>query len=235
MEDEAFLRAIRDEPGNEAIRLVYADWLDERNDPRGEFLRLCDRLQNKATVPREPGPDTIRRLNELLAAIDPGWVASVAMPPGPWDAIESLEARYDDPTFLGRWRNFVLACGEAIRPDLPAEARDWLDAAASFDRGERSATELADLYAVARAFDSDRASSDPWPVQCRLTVVMTALGVRFSGFDGVDASRWHEGAWHFLNCGESAGLPGSLLMRFLRWHFGALLEEQRPPGGITAG
>jgi uncharacterized protein (TIGR02996 family) len=29
-DDEAFIRAIVDAPGDEAPRLVYADWLDER-------------------------------------------------------------------------------------------------------------------------------------------------------------------------------------------------------------
>jgi uncharacterized protein (TIGR02996 family) len=35
----AFVAAIRANPGVETLRLVYADWLDERGDPRGEFLR----------------------------------------------------------------------------------------------------------------------------------------------------------------------------------------------------
>lgn len=38
-EDEAFIRAIVDNPGDDTARLVYADWLDERNDPRGPYLR----------------------------------------------------------------------------------------------------------------------------------------------------------------------------------------------------
>lgn len=37
--DDAFLRAIIASPSDEALRLVYADWLDEQNDPRGRYLR----------------------------------------------------------------------------------------------------------------------------------------------------------------------------------------------------
>lgn len=37
-EEEAFLRAITANPADEATRLVYADWLEERGDPLGEFL-----------------------------------------------------------------------------------------------------------------------------------------------------------------------------------------------------
>lgn len=39
-DERAFLRAIRAEPHDDALRLIYADWLDERGDPRGEFIRI---------------------------------------------------------------------------------------------------------------------------------------------------------------------------------------------------
>jgi uncharacterized protein (TIGR02996 family) len=38
--DEELLAAIRANPADDAPRLVYADWLEERGDPRGEFIRL---------------------------------------------------------------------------------------------------------------------------------------------------------------------------------------------------
>jgi len=37
-EEEAFLRAIRESPHDEAPRLIFSDWLEERGDLRGEFL-----------------------------------------------------------------------------------------------------------------------------------------------------------------------------------------------------
>jgi uncharacterized protein (TIGR02996 family) len=37
---DAFLDAIRENPDDDAHRLVYADWLEERGDPRGEFIRV---------------------------------------------------------------------------------------------------------------------------------------------------------------------------------------------------
>lgn len=49
--EQAFLEAIRQEPEDDTHRLVFADWLDERDDPRGRFIRcqvqaeqrpLCD-------------------------------------------------------------------------------------------------------------------------------------------------------------------------------------------------
>jgi carbon storage regulator len=43
-EEKAFVQAIEEGPGDEGLRLVFADWLEERGDPLGEFLRLRCRL-----------------------------------------------------------------------------------------------------------------------------------------------------------------------------------------------
>jgi uncharacterized protein (TIGR02996 family) len=37
--EEPFLRAIREDPDKNAIRLVFADWLEERGDPLADFMR----------------------------------------------------------------------------------------------------------------------------------------------------------------------------------------------------
>lgn len=58
-DDDAFLRSIRQNPADHLRRLVYADWLDERGDPRGEYLRLACRL------------------SELRDSIDPTWRQAV--------------------------------------------------------------------------------------------------------------------------------------------------------------
>lgn len=38
--EAAFLEAVCADPANDGPRLIYADWLDDRGDPRGEFIRL---------------------------------------------------------------------------------------------------------------------------------------------------------------------------------------------------
>jgi uncharacterized protein (TIGR02996 family) len=43
-DDAAFLRAIQEDLDDSGRRLVYADWLEERGDPRGEYLRLGCRM-----------------------------------------------------------------------------------------------------------------------------------------------------------------------------------------------
>jgi uncharacterized protein (TIGR02996 family) len=58
-EDAGFLQALLAAPEDDALRLVYADWLEERGDPRGEYLRCqCARAalilpwQRRLTVGR---------------------------------------------------------------------------------------------------------------------------------------------------------------------------------------
>ncbi|VTR92377.1 unnamed protein product [Gemmata massiliana] len=71
-EDDAFIRAIVDNPGDDTPRLVYADWLDDRDDPRGPYLRA-----ERDAV--ETGD--IARLRELAVGLDSVWVARVSRPP----------------------------------------------------------------------------------------------------------------------------------------------------------
>src|SRR5262245_47789794 len=38
--EAAFLADIAADPGDDLVRLIFADWLSERGDPRGDFLRV---------------------------------------------------------------------------------------------------------------------------------------------------------------------------------------------------
>jgi uncharacterized protein (TIGR02996 family) len=78
-DDEAFIRAILDSPGDEGPRLVYADWLEERGDSRSAYVRaemdwaerwpVCDRIEESA------------EMAQTGAGLDPVWVARVTRPP----------------------------------------------------------------------------------------------------------------------------------------------------------
>jgi uncharacterized protein (TIGR02996 family) len=73
-DEDAFVRAILADPINQGLRLLYADWLEERGDPRAEYLRL------RAALDGQPPAGTSReallaRAEALQAALDPGWVA----------------------------------------------------------------------------------------------------------------------------------------------------------------
>jgi uncharacterized protein (TIGR02996 family) len=42
--DEEFVRALAASPGDVAVSLIYADWLEERRDRKGPFIRLWAEL-----------------------------------------------------------------------------------------------------------------------------------------------------------------------------------------------
>src|ERR1700676_1487938 len=75
--DDAFLQAIRERPDDDAPRLLYADWLDERGDPRGEFIRVQCALAGLSEYdPRRW--DLAARERELLSEHDKAWLGPLA-------------------------------------------------------------------------------------------------------------------------------------------------------------
>jgi uncharacterized protein (TIGR02996 family) len=69
-QEQAFLQAIVDNPGDDAVYLILADWLEEYDDPRrAELLRLHRQLLASCCEPDEHPERTAwqRRLVQLLA------------------------------------------------------------------------------------------------------------------------------------------------------------------------
>jgi uncharacterized protein (TIGR02996 family) len=79
-EDEAFIRAIVAAPRDDAPRLVYADWLDERGDKRGPYLRatVAWRRHLHDVGMREK---TERQLRHAARLLDAEWMCRVTPPP----------------------------------------------------------------------------------------------------------------------------------------------------------
>jgi uncharacterized protein (TIGR02996 family) len=73
--DEAFLHAVHDAPGDDAPRLVYADWLDDGNRPGGDYLRA------EVAWAGRRDPTTEAEARRRAAGLDPVWVARVSRPP----------------------------------------------------------------------------------------------------------------------------------------------------------
>ena len=66
----AFLDKLRENPADLTCWLVYADWLDERNDPTGPFVRRALDF-TAGRVPFEENYAHIARLNDLAKRADP--------------------------------------------------------------------------------------------------------------------------------------------------------------------
>lgn len=94
MVEAELLRAIRERPDDDEPRLVYADWLTDRGDPRGEFIVLQCRL---AKLDRDDDERRWmdRRRRELLDAHGPAWRREL-------DAIPTLAAAYFVRGFVPR-------------------------------------------------------------------------------------------------------------------------------------
>jgi uncharacterized protein (TIGR02996 family) len=97
MSEAAFIATIRAAPGDDAPRLIFADWLEEQGNPFGEFIRVqcaltrehpSDDSRNQSwydelrgvLLPRE-GP-LVDRERQLLAEHEPTWVGPL------WDGIK---------------------------------------------------------------------------------------------------------------------------------------------------
>jgi uncharacterized protein (TIGR02996 family) len=79
MTDEtALLKAIQAAPADDAPRLVYADWLDERSDPRGAVVREEVRAAEEF---RCVNAGAALKLRHAVAAENLDWFLSVARPP----------------------------------------------------------------------------------------------------------------------------------------------------------
>jgi uncharacterized protein (TIGR02996 family) len=139
-EEDAFLAAILAAPRDDTPRLVFADWLEERGDPRGELLRITTELEalEAAAAPpdmrgrlarvRRIGQLT-RRWRELARPEHRAWLASLhrgplrcgGVPdgecPGRWDRLPPEEgrpfARYCRA--CTRWVRLCWSWREAVR------------------------------------------------------------------------------------------------------------------------
>lgn len=89
---DAFLQAIHANPDDDAPRLMYADWLTERGDVRGEFIRLQCELARLPEHDVRRG-EWLQRANHLLQRYGQGW--REALP------------RLDGVTWTGFERGFV--------------------------------------------------------------------------------------------------------------------------------
>jgi uncharacterized protein (TIGR02996 family) len=74
--DDAFLQAILEDPDDDGLRLIFADWLEEQGQPRGEFIRT------QCTLAGLPPGDRRRPLLEareqqLLARHRDQWLGSL--------------------------------------------------------------------------------------------------------------------------------------------------------------
>lgn len=116
-QDEAFLADIIAHPDDNNLRLIYADWLEERGDPRAAFLRT----EAELLAPGNTRLNELRlraRLRQMRAKLDPAWLAAMDR-----TAIERCPIQFEYPC-PKRWEllqvtdepgvRFCNGCGEKV-------------------------------------------------------------------------------------------------------------------------
>jgi uncharacterized protein (TIGR02996 family) len=80
-QEQAFLQALLENPRDLGLRLIFADWLEERGDARGELLRVSHLLTQATDQPNRPQMED--RLRSLLDAgvqpVGPFWMNAIGM------------------------------------------------------------------------------------------------------------------------------------------------------------
>lgn len=125
--EAAFLTEIRTAPADPLPRLVYGDWLEERGDPRSDFVR--------AVVEGQP-----------VEAVAP--LADFVLPDGEFDP--NYHAVADNSLDPPLWQQFTLDCAERVRPIyeevIPDEPRVRRILRSARERGDVSQDDVQVLY-----------------------------------------------------------------------------------------
>src|SRR4051812_38202157 len=80
---QAFLQDIKDHPEDDTRRLIFADWLEEHGDPRGELIRVqCELARLGEDDPRTD--DLCRREQALLKRHEAAWLGPLRDPAQAW-------------------------------------------------------------------------------------------------------------------------------------------------------
>ncbi len=122
-ETAAFLQAIRQRPHDDAPRLIFADWLEERGDPRGEFIRLQAVLQIRLRqIDRRPRRRRRRNRAGVAAA------ARRALGRAAGAAGDSLGVSGEDCCTCGR--TAITSCGQDWADLAASEVWEWVETVA---------------------------------------------------------------------------------------------------------
>jgi uncharacterized protein (TIGR02996 family) len=172
MTHDDFLRAIVAEPDEDAHRLVYADWLEEHDDPRGEFIRAQVRLAGP--LAQDDRIETAWRARQLLDRHEEEWLAPLDELLDEWTFVRGFveKGTIRAPVLRSRGRDLFRvaplshlrvagAAGDVSCLDvIPADARlTSLDLTAN-DLTDESIRRLATVPCVARLTHLNLAFND---------------------------------------------------------------------------
>jgi uncharacterized protein (TIGR02996 family) len=138
-DDIAFQRAILANPSDTTLKLVYADWLQDRADPRAEYVRL--QVQLNGMLDLNSTAQALAWLGKMGSNLDQKWVAFMTTLAQPFEPVtfqagdpghpfaESLGSRGQVVTFESHYRD-ADDWNEGLLADLVfVTGVDWGDCA----------------------------------------------------------------------------------------------------------
>jgi uncharacterized protein (TIGR02996 family) len=198
-----FIRAILDQPDDDAPRLILADYLEERGSAQGEFIRIqCQRARLEHRDPQYG--EALRREEEMLRVHRREWLRS-------WHAM--LEPARKFPGFPLQYAEFRRGLVEVIRVDANAFVQHATDLMLLGPIRELALVVMVDETRAAGRLLTKLADLTCWPQ-------LEVLGLRLWTWTGsavsdflakIDLSRLRE--LHLY--GEQIGSP--ILDPLLRW------------------
>jgi uncharacterized protein (TIGR02996 family) len=125
----AFLADIKENPEDDTPRLVLADWLEERDDPRGEFIRLqCERAR------RDPDGEPKQHEKELLEKHRSEWLGPLAE--------KGIVADFERG-LVQAWGRARKLLSKRLAKMPPTEALEWVDNLRLWDMDKAAVEMLA--------------------------------------------------------------------------------------------
>lgn len=118
-EEAGFLTHLAANPGDDVTRLVYADWLEERGDERGAYLRAEQELASMSE--NDARHDELdRTLSEQAQALPAEWLEAAGMRWDVWLIDYPLTAKIPVIKVLREVTGCGLAEGKMMSESLPA-------------------------------------------------------------------------------------------------------------------
>jgi uncharacterized protein (TIGR02996 family) len=170
--EEAFLATLKADPADAVTRSVYADWLEERGDVRGEYIRVEERMAALPPACDEHAALKVRK-KELRPGIEGEWLKAMGYVPRHRPLFTKLPERRVErwrlvEEFIDTWHR-PLTAGDGCTEEEIAEAERRL--------GARLPAALREWHALAGR------RKDVWSVQDHLLRLHQTLWFRQLHFD----------------------------------------------------
>lgn len=162
-DDHRFIQAILASPDDDSLRLAYADWLEDRSDPRAEYLRLQVSLRSVSAESLE-GLAAQAKLLELMSLVPLAWLGALD-PPAAWKQLRRMGPRVRDTQVFPDALAIARGTMECVRQNVALLARRLPAAGYRFE--DPATAYVPPTEDVTRLIDEIEAAIGPMPLSFR--------------------------------------------------------------------